>query len=146
MKTCPDTIAIVPAAKRIVPAFNHFFRFHLVLGLLLTLCVARVQAQDDDYMAIYSTIEQADALNASGKTAQAHDKYVEAKKAMATFQQTYPAWNTSTVNFRQKYLDEKIAATKGGRRFDHDNCYGHCHHNFVSGQIAGGRLASRARS
>ncbi len=112
MKTSPDIKATVPAAKRVLPVFNRFFRACFVLGLLLTLCAARVQAQDDDYMAIYSTIEQADALNAAGKTAQAHDKYVEAKKAMATFQQTYPAWNTSTVNFRQKYLDEKIAATK----------------------------------
>ena len=109
MKTSPAIDAMIPAARP--PVFNRFFRSCLVLGLLLTLGVARVQAQDDDYMAIYTTIEQADSLNAAGKTVQAHGKYVEARKAMATFQQNYPTWNTSTVSFRVKYLDQKIAAT-----------------------------------
>jgi hypothetical protein len=99
------------AAKRVRPSFKKWFSAWVVLGLLLSLCVARVQAQDDDYLAVYGMIDQADALNTSGKTSQAHSKYIQAKQALVTFQQNYPAWNTATVNFRLKYLAEKIAAT-----------------------------------
>jgi len=111
MKTSPKNEAIVPATKRVFPRLGKYFSAWLVLGLLLVLGVARVQGQDDDYLVVYSIIDQADALNASGKMVQAHNKYIEAKRAMVTFQQNYPDWKTSTVNFRLKYLDQKIAAT-----------------------------------
>ncbi len=106
-----QTSFMVPAAKRVVPSLKKCFGTWMLLGLLLALCAARVQAQDDDYLAVYGIIDQADALKASGKTNQAYFKYLQAKQALVTFQQNYPGWNTATVNFRVKYLAENIAAT-----------------------------------
>jgi hypothetical protein len=106
-----QTSFMVSAATRVLPSLKKSFGTWLLLGLLLALCVARVQAQDDDYLAVYGIVEQADALKASGKTNRAYFKYLEAKQALVTLQQNYPGWNTATVNFRQKYLAENIAAT-----------------------------------
>src|SRR6202012_1759725 len=111
MNNSPQTDTMTPVAKRASRSFKSFFNFWAIFGLLLTLGVARVEAQDDDYLTVYGTIEQADALNKSGKTVQAHSKYLEAKQQLKAFQQNYPTWNTSTVNFRNKYLDQQIAAT-----------------------------------
>lgn len=111
MNISPRPACVVPAARLSLLVFKKYFNVGILLGLLLTLGVTRLEAQDDDYMAIYAVIDQADALNTGGKTAEAHNKYIEAKQALADFKQNNPSWNTATVNFRLKYLDEKIADT-----------------------------------
>jgi hypothetical protein len=93
------------------PVRKKSFRAWIMLALLLTLCAARADGPDDDYLNIYGIIEQADALNASGKTSQAHAKYVEAARALMQFQRDNPTWNTRTVSYRLTYLTDKAAAT-----------------------------------
>ena len=60
--------------------------------VLPVLIVPSLRAQDDDYLKAYSVVEQADALNTSGKTDQAHAKYVAAKQVLEEFKKKYPAW------------------------------------------------------
>jgi len=111
MNNSPEPAIAITAATLPPSRLKKHFGLWILLGLLLTLCAARVEAQDDDYLAIYNVIDQADALNAGGQTAEARNKYIEAKHALMDFQQNNPNWNTPTVNFRLKYLDQKIAAT-----------------------------------
>ena len=111
MNISPEPVTAITGAKLPRPPFEKYFGLWILLGLLLTLSVARVEAQDEDYLAVYGIIDQADALNTNGKTVQAHNKYIEAKRALLDFQQNNPGWNAPTVNFRLKYLDQKIADT-----------------------------------
>lgn len=113
MNTSPFSIAAIPAAGSHPTQFKKTFRAWLCVALLLALSVVQVAAQDDDYIAIIGITDQADALSASGKTAQAREKYIEAQQALTMFQRANPGWNTPTVSFRIKYLREKIAATSG---------------------------------
>src|SRR5689334_22367657 len=92
---------------------KNIFTVSILFALLVTLGVARAEGPDDDYLAIYSLINQADTLVASGKTNQAHAKYIEAQRALAGFQRANPSWNTPTVSFRMNYLAGKVAATSG---------------------------------
>lgn len=103
----------VPGANKPLPAVKNNFPVWIMLALLLTLFVARAEAQDDDYLNIYGVIEQADALNASGKTSQAHAKYIEAARALMQLQRDNPNWNKRMISYRLNYLTEKIAATSG---------------------------------
>ena len=96
-------LALSPRRKR--PAIG------ILLGLLLTLCAARAEGPDDDYLAIYGIMDQADALNASGKTSQAHAKYAEAHSALTQFQRANPTWDNKIISYRLTYLAEKLAAT-----------------------------------
>lgn len=68
----------------------------LLCLLLLTLCAGSALAQDDDYLAIIGIMDKADALSATGKTSEAHAKYIEAQHALATFQTANPSWNKPT--------------------------------------------------
>ena len=82
-----------------------------LLMLLLTLCAVRAAGPDEDYLAVYGIINQAEALSASGKTGLAHAKYAEAQAALVQFQRANPTWNSRIVSFRLNYLAEKLAAT-----------------------------------
>ena len=103
--------AIRPAAGPWLSRPNLVFRASLFVAVILTLAVLPVAAQDEDYIAIMGITDQADALSAHGKTAQAHQKYLEAQQALTTFQRANPGWNAPTVSFRLKYLREQVAAT-----------------------------------
>jgi hypothetical protein len=86
----------------------------VALGLLV-FCLAAgggLQAgeRDERYVAVFDTIQQADALSDSGKLAAAATKYREAQSALQAFRRAYPDWNPKTVSFRLNYLAEKIAA------------------------------------
>ena len=78
MKISPKTGHCLPAVSG-TALFKKCLTVCVMLGVLLALGTTRVLAQDDDYLAVYGIIDQADSLNASGKTVQAHNKYVEAK-------------------------------------------------------------------
>lgn len=90
------------------------FTLSILFTLLLTLGAAHAEGPDDDYLAIYGIISQADSLATSGKTNQAHAKYIEAQRALAGFQRSNPNWNTQTVAYRMNYLAGKVAATAAG--------------------------------
>ena len=81
----------------------------LVTGLTLLL-PALLQAEDlnDRFVRIYNLIQQADALNESGRDDQARQKYVEAQVELKTLRKTHPDWNESVVGFRLEYVAEKL--------------------------------------
>jgi hypothetical protein len=73
----------------------------LAFGLFGALGAARAEGPDTDYLAIYSVMDQADALNQKGKTTAARAKYIEAQRALAEFQKNNPGWNNQMVGYRQ---------------------------------------------
>jgi hypothetical protein len=87
------------------------FTVPLLFALMAALFAWPAAAQDNAYLDIYGVIDQADTLAASGKTSQAHAKYLEAQWDLAAFQRANPAWNSAAVHYRMKYLAEKVAAT-----------------------------------
>jgi Tfp pilus assembly protein PilF len=87
-------------------------RFVLPAGLLLAVMLAQAQAQedpDDQYIIIYSLMQQADAYENSGEPQQALPQYVETQAELQKFQKFFPDWHTNIVAFRLNYLAQKIA-------------------------------------
>jgi cytochrome c-type biogenesis protein CcmH/NrfG len=79
--------------------------------LLLTFSLSPVRAQnsaDDQYVVIYSYIQQADSYYGSGQPRDALKAYAEAQGELQKFQKVYPDWNPNIVNYRLNYLSEKI--------------------------------------
>jgi len=86
-------------------------RLVVLLVVILTALLPTARAQqgaDDQYIIIYSLMQQADALDSSGQSRQALAQYVQVQGELQQFQQIYPDWNTRIVGFRLKYLAEKI--------------------------------------
>jgi Flp pilus assembly protein TadD len=87
-------------------------RLVALLILLLAALLPQARAQqgpDDQYIIIYSLMQQADSLNSSGQPSQALAQYVQVQGELQKFQNSYPDWSPRIVNFRLKYLAEKIA-------------------------------------
>jgi tetratricopeptide (TPR) repeat protein len=83
----------------------------LAVALLLVLPIARAQENpDDQYVIIYTLIQQGDANLDSGQPQRALDNYREAQTELQKFQQVYSDWNPNIVSFRLNYLAQKIAA------------------------------------
>jgi Flp pilus assembly protein TadD len=85
--------------------------FALVILLLaagLTPALAQADA-DDQYLMIYSLLQQADNLADSGQPQRALAQYAEVQTELQKFQKVFPDWNPNIVNFRLKYLAGKIA-------------------------------------
>jgi tetratricopeptide (TPR) repeat protein len=86
-----------------------------LIALLILILVARLpparaqQGPDDQYIIIYSLMQQADSLDSSGQPRQALAQYVQVRGELQKFQKIYPDWSPRIVNFRLKYLAEKIA-------------------------------------
>lgn len=79
--------------------------------LALGLAAARAQSgPDEQYVAIFSQIEQADALADGGQPLQARAEYQSALVDLQKFAGIYPAWSSNIVTFREQYLADKIAA------------------------------------
>ncbi|MGO8928592.1 MAG: DUF6263 family protein [Limisphaerales bacterium] len=98
------------APKRRVHVNLQRFSGLLVLALLLGVLPARAEGPDDEYLQIYSLIQQADDLNTDGKPAPAKAKYEEAKAALTSFKTNYPYWNVKLVSYRLNYVAQKVAA------------------------------------
>ena len=81
----------------------------VILALLVVLSGARAEGPDDQYVTIYTLIQEADALNKNGQPSRALAKYLEAQTALQKFQKGYPGWNVNVVNFRHNYLAAQIA-------------------------------------
>lgn len=83
----------------------------LVVALLFALPVARAQENpDDQYVIIYTLIQQGDAYEDSGQPQRALENYTEAQRELQKFQQVYSDWNPNIVTFRLNYLTQKITA------------------------------------
>jgi len=86
-------------------------RFAALVGLVLAVALSPVRAQqspDDQYIAIYSLIQQADALQSGGQPRQALDGYTQALAELQKFQKVFPDWDSKIVTFRLDYLAQKI--------------------------------------
>jgi len=83
----------------------------LMLAGWLAAMPVRADGPDDDYLAISSMIDDGDALNAGGKLAEAHAKYLQAREALEAFHRDNPDWNPLTVNLRLRQLAEKADGT-----------------------------------
>ena len=81
----------------------------LLLILAAPLPSVRAQQADDQYIIIYTLMQQADSLDSSGQPRQALAQYVQVQGELQKFQKVYPDWNPKIVNFRLNYLAEKIA-------------------------------------
>jgi hypothetical protein len=85
-------------------------RVVLVLVAALILAgIPRAMAQDDQYVEIFSLIQQGDVLNGSHDASPALAKYLEAQNRLRQFQKMYPDWNSKVVEFRLNYLESRIA-------------------------------------
>jgi tetratricopeptide (TPR) repeat protein len=83
-----------------------------VVGLALAIALSPAHAQqnpDDQYVALYSLMQQADSLNSSSQPRQALAQYLQAQDELQKFQKVFPDWNPKIVNFRLNYLAAKIA-------------------------------------
>jgi len=85
----------------------HYFG---VIALLVAVMPRQVDAQDDEYLRIYEKIEQADSLDAGGKTAAALTKYREAHADLLKLRRQFPSWNREMVSYRLNYAATKTAA------------------------------------
>jgi tetratricopeptide (TPR) repeat protein len=86
-------------------------RFAALVGLVLAVALSPARAQqssDDQYIAIYSLIQQADALQSGGQPRQALDGYSQALAELQKFQKVFPDWDPKIVTFRLDYLAQKI--------------------------------------
>src|SRR5882762_7846525 len=81
-----------------------------LLILFAALQFARAESPDDQYVRIYNTIQEADALNLGGKGTQALKKYLEAQTSLDRFRKINAEWNPKVVTFRLNYLAAKVAA------------------------------------
>lgn len=66
------------------------------------------QSPDDQYVVIYSQIQQADSLQANGQARGALADYMQALAALRNFQRMFPHWNEDIVAYRLSYLTAKV--------------------------------------
>ncbi len=79
--------------------------FWLGFGMAWTLA----DGPDDQYVRIYSTIQDADARNESGEPRAAYEKYMAAQTALKSLQLTYPDWHPTVVKYRLDYISGRLA-------------------------------------
>jgi len=82
----------------------------LLVWLAVLLPAARAQngGPDDQYIIIYSLLQQADASASSGQPRLALAQYLGVQADLKRFDQLYPDWNPRIVSFRLNYIAEKI--------------------------------------
>jgi len=95
----------------IVGDMKQMFLIGLVLLALGGLPARAQTGPDDQYVMIYSMIQQGDTLAISGQPVQAITVYEEARQDLEKFGSQYPEWSPQVVSFRLKYLADRIAAT-----------------------------------
>lgn len=81
----------------------------VVVMLALALPPAFAQGPDDQYIGIYTMIQQADGLATTGQTSAAIARYLEAQAALKKLQKAYPNWSPKVIDFRLNYIASKIA-------------------------------------
>ena len=86
-------------------------RFAAIVGLVLAIALPPAHAQqspDDQYISIYSLIQQADTLQTAGQPRAALSGYTQALAELQKFQKMFPDWDAKIVSFRLNYLTEKV--------------------------------------
>jgi Tfp pilus assembly protein PilF len=81
----------------------------VVAALLAALAGAPAAGMDDQYVEIYNLIQEGDAF-AADQPREAVVKYGQAQLLLQRLQKGSPDWNPTVVNFRLKYLDQKLTA------------------------------------
>jgi hypothetical protein len=85
--------------------------FAAFLGLAIAIVLPSARAQqspDDQYIAIYSQVQQADALQTAGQPRQALADYTQALAELQKFQKMFPDWDSKIVSYRLNYLTGKV--------------------------------------
>jgi tetratricopeptide (TPR) repeat protein len=82
-----------------------------VLALLACLCLpARAQQDAEDrYIGIYTLLQQADNLAATGDPGEALAAYTDAQNQLQQLQKRFPSWSPNIVSFRLNHVTEQIA-------------------------------------
>ncbi len=62
----------------------------------------------EEYVRIYSLIQQGETLQSSNHPAEALAAFLDAQKDLARLQKSYPGWNANVVDFRLRYLETKV--------------------------------------
>ena len=70
------------------------------------------QAADDQYIAIYGSIQQADTLASTGQPQAALTQFTAVQSELLKFNKYYPDWNPKIVSFRLNYIAGKIASLR----------------------------------
>ena len=86
-------------------------RFAALVGLVLLVALPMTRAQqspDDQYIAIYNLMQQAETLQATSQPRQALADYTQALAGLQKFQKIFPDWNSEIVTYRLNYLTDKI--------------------------------------
>ena len=84
--------------------------FVAVIALVVAVVPPKAEGQEDKYLRIYEKVEQADALEAGGKTAAALAKYQEAHSDLLQLRRDFPSWKRQMVSLRLNYVAGKAAA------------------------------------
>src|SRR5712672_3618185 len=87
-----------------------FWTLTIVAVLVLTLCQARADDPEGQYLHIFDTIQQGDLMKKNGQVDNALARYREAQIALAKFQRTYPERDAKVVAYRLTYVSTQIAA------------------------------------
>ena len=85
-------------------------RFAFVSSLLLCfLLAARAEGPEDQYLQIYSLMQEADSVLDTGSARLAMEKYTDALNALKKFKAVYPNWNEKVVSYRLTYIETKLS-------------------------------------
>lgn len=89
-------------------------RSAILLALLVAASAAHVYAgPDEDYIALYHQLQEADHALNNGNAAAARQRYANVQAGLKRLQETHPGWSPRVVEFRLQYVTEKLA-TLGG--------------------------------
>ncbi|MBI5388377.1 MAG: hypothetical protein HZA90_27245 [Verrucomicrobia bacterium] len=81
----------------------------ILAALVLAASAVRADGPEDQYVQIYSLIQEADALNDAGQKREALARYAEAQAALAKFPTAFPGWSEKVVSFRLNYIASKLS-------------------------------------
>ena len=99
-----------------LPSLCHMKRVFLLAALIFCLVPSSSQgaeaAADDLYIKIFDLIMTADGLQSDGQGRHALEKYMEADRDLKGLKSAYRKWNPSIVNYRLKYLADKMGRLK----------------------------------
>jgi len=98
-------------SKAKAPSGPSWFSSLLILALLFAaLPLQAAEEPEDKYLRILTMIDQAETLQASGKSDLAKAKYQQAQRALLDLKQNHPVFNPKVVAFRLKDVTARIEA------------------------------------
>ena len=82
------------------------------LGLMLALMPHAVRAAgpDDDYLTVFEQLQAADQTAERGEREVAQAAYLDVQARLTSFQQSYPTWHPEIIEFRLRYVRQRLAA------------------------------------